>query len=216
MPIFTGCAYFYDTGAVLAWVSPAIKLPRPQIGSAILTYVGEAESRLCDLFRNYMYYNMQCFKRGLRLAVLALSLLVLGARCDYTLEVRAVEYDNNDHKLANGRCCERENRSDRCTPWWCYWCECDMSFKFCMRPPATAHDDNPGNCDLGRYATGEVSTDDDRFTFSTPIASGVPNPMTFSGSVWPVSPDRHPDIKSIYIAAICCCMKFLFSFPAKF
>ena len=124
-------------------------------------------------------------------------LLVYGARCDYSLEVKVAEYDNSDHKLANGRCCERESSTSGCTPWWCWWCECDMSFKFCMRPPGTDHDDDAGNCDWGRYTTGEVSTNDDRFYFNTPIDGGVPNPMTFSGSVWSVSQD------SIYYSQVC-------------
>ena len=44
---------------------------------------------------------------------------------------------------------------------------------------------NSNYCPLGRYSTGEIG--DDSFTFRIPIASGVPNPMTFTGSVWPIS-----------------------------
>ena len=45
---------------------------------------------------------------------------------------------------------------------------------------------------LGRYSTGEIGDDD--FSLRTPIASGVPNPMTFTGSVWPVSMHADPSL----------------------
>ena len=55
-----------------------------------------------------------------------------------------------------------------------------------MRPPGTSRDDNSGNCPLGSYSTGEIGGDSFNFG-STSIASGVANPMVFTGSVWPVS-----------------------------
>ena len=95
------------------------------------------------------------------------------AQATYTLEVRAHSYRNSDHGESDGGCCD-------------FWCgQCDNMFVFCLRESSTADDGNPGNCPLGRYSTGDIG--DDSFSFSTPIASGVPNPMTFTGSVWPVS-----------------------------
>ena len=103
----------------------------------------------------------------------------------YTFEVRAVNYGNSPHKDSNGYCCELY-RTSGCTPWWCAHCECDNRFNFCLRNSGTARDDNAGNCPLGSYSTGEIG--DDSFNFgSTSIANGVPNPMTFTGSVWRVS-----------------------------
>lgn len=104
----------------------------------------------------------------------------------YRLEIRAVSYSNSEHKDAEGICCEIGGRTSGCDPWWCPHCECDNRFNFCLRAPGTSRDDNPGNCPLGSYSTGEIG--DDSFSFgSSSIASGVPNPMSFTGSVWPVS-----------------------------
>ena len=103
----------------------------------------------------------------------------------YTFEVRAINYANSQHKDSNGVCCELL-RTSGCTPWWCAHCECDNKFNFCLRNSGTARDDNVGNCPLGSYSTGEIG--DDSFSFgSTSVASGVPNPMVFTGSVWRVS-----------------------------
>lgn len=96
---------------------------------------------------------------------------------DYTLEVRAFTYRNSRNRDSNGDCCDIGFFS--CGG-------CDNQFVFCLRGSSTPNDGNPNNCPLGRYRTGDIG--DDSFTFSTPnLASGVPNPMTFSGSVWPVS-----------------------------
>lgn len=103
----------------------------------------------------------------------------------YRLDIRARNYRNNRHKDAAGYCCEIYRRSS-CDPWWCGYCECDNKFTFCLRAASTSRDGNSGNCPLGSHVTGEIG--DDSFNFgSTRIASGVPNPMTFQGSVWPVS-----------------------------
>ena len=98
------------------------------------------------------------------------------SRATYTLEVRAHSYRNSDHEESDGGCCD---------PIFWYCGQCDNMFIFCLRGLSTANDGNPGNCPLGRYSTGDIG--DDSFSFRTPIASGVPNPMTFTGSVWPVS-----------------------------
>ena len=102
--------------------------------------------------------------------------LVQLTQADYVLEVRAHTYENSGHRLSNGDCCDISLLE--CG-------ECDNQFVFCLRGSSISNDGNTNNCPLGRYSTGEIGGDS--FTFSTPIASGVPNPMTFNGSVWPVS-----------------------------
>ena len=70
--------------------------------------------------------------------------------------------------------------------------ECDNKFKFCLRGSGSARDGNTENCPLGYYSTGEIG--DNNFTFgSESIARGVPNPMTFTGTVWPVRSSSNPD-----------------------
>ena len=105
------------------------------------------------------------------------SILMQLVQADYILEVRAFTYQNNRNRDSNGDCCD----------FGVFSCGgCDNQFVFCLRDSLTPDDSNPNNCPLGRYETGEIG--DDSFTFSTPnLASGVPNPMTFTGSVWPVS-----------------------------
>ena len=97
-------------------------------------------------------------------------------QADYVLEVRAHTYQNSGSRDRNGDCCD---------PVLFSCGQCDNQFIFCLRRSSVSNDGNPNNCPLGRYSTGEIGDDD--FTFSSPIASGVPNPMTFNGSVWPVS-----------------------------
>ena len=97
-------------------------------------------------------------------------------QADYVLDVRAHTYQNSRHRDRNDDCCDIGFFS--CG-------HCDNQFVFCLRGSSTSNDGNPNNCPLGRYSTGEIG--DDSFTFSSPIVNGVPNPMTFSGSVWPVS-----------------------------
>lgn len=121
--------------------------------------------------------------------LLALQFLQM-AEGTYRLEIRATSYSNPDHRDANGICCEIAGRTSGCDPWYCGHCHCDNRFNFCLRRPGTSRDDNAGNCPLGSYSTGEIG--DDSFNFGgSSIASGVPNPMPFSGSVWPVSIRPH-------------------------
>ena len=109
--------------------------------------------------------------------------LVQLIQADYVLEVRAHTYQNSRHRDSNNDCCDIGFLS--CG-------QCDNQFIFCLRGASTSNDGNPNNCPLGRYSTGEIGDDD--FTFSSPIASGVPNPMTFTGSVWPVSMHADPSL----------------------
>ena len=100
-------------------------------------------------------------------------------RASYVLEVRAYTYRNPDSDESDGGCCDGSFFGSCLS-------ECDNQFVFCLRGSSASNDGNTGNCPLGRYSTGDIG--DDSFSFSTPnLASGVPNPMTFAGSVWPVS-----------------------------
>ena len=102
------------------------------------------------------------------------------------LEVRAHSYENignRGHGDSDGGCCDPV-----CGV-------CDNLFVFCLQESSTANDGGPNVCPLGRYNTVS-SIEDDSFTFSSPIASGVPNPMTFNGSVWPVSHILHKLIQA--------------------
>ncbi len=86
--------------------------------------------------------------------VLALACwFLLLARADYTLEVRAHSYENSDHLLANGVCCERElsGSTTDCISIFCGYglCECDNKFVFCLRSADHAQDGDSDDC-LGR------------------------------------------------------------------
>ena len=105
---------------------------------------------------------------------------LLMVKATYTLVIRAHHYRNSEHKLSNGFCCEI-NRRFSCNPWFCFLCQCDNYFRFCLRRSGTSPDDNSANCPLGSYRTGVLGDDD--FSFSS-SASGV---LTFHGDVWPVS-----------------------------
>ena len=100
--------------------------------------------------------------------------LVQLTQADYVLEVRAHTYTNSDHRDSNGDCCDPGCGG------------CDNLFIFCLRRSSTANDGNSNNCPLDKYTTTS-HIENDNFTFSSPIDSDVPNPMTFNGSVWPVS-----------------------------
>ena len=99
--------------------------------------------------------------------------LVQLTQADYVLEVRAHTYSG--HRDSNSDCCDVPGCG-----------VCDKLFIFCLRGSSTANDGNSDNCPLGEYTT-MLHIENDNFTFSSPIDSDVPNPMTFNGSVWPVS-----------------------------
>ena len=97
------------------------------------------------------------------------------------LEVRAVSYRNSGGRGSNGFCCDALfDTSCDSLPGY----PCDNEFVFCLRNIGTAEDGTTANCPLGRYSTDVIGGDD--FSFATPIDSGVPNPMTFTGNIWPV------------------------------
>ena len=76
----------------------------------------------------------------------------------------------------------RYSTSDSCCDFWCG--ECDNLFDFCLRGSGTSQDGNIGNCPLGLHRSGST-VDGSSFSFGSSIGS-ITNPMTFSGSVWPV------------------------------
>jgi hypothetical protein len=112
--------------------------------------------------------------------------LLQKSEADYTLEVQAVSYSNPRHRVAGGRCCDRFDFNNCGDINFCHYCSCDNVFFFCLRRPGTDRDGETGNCPLGSYSLTEPMTDS--FYFNTSIlGNGVPNPMLFQGSVWPVS-----------------------------
>ena len=62
---------------------------------------------------------------------------------------------------------------------------CDNRFKFCADSSSSMSSDS--ECSWGSYQTVKLGSND--ITFDTPIDSsrGIPNPMKFTGSRWPVS-----------------------------
>ncbi len=60
---------------------------------------------------------------------------------------------------------------------------------FCLRPQGTT-DTDATQCSVGRprYTTSIPGTDDE--LFSNDFLLGLPNPLIFTGDVWPVS-QRH-------------------------
>lgn len=106
-------------------------------------------------------------------------------KADYRLEVTAHDYSNPDGVTSNGYCCERT----RYQPPHCYTHDtCDSIFTFCLRNLYTPHDGNPVNCPLGRFQTrDEFGENYIIFDASFIERPGIPNPLVFTGSIWPVS-----------------------------
>ena len=100
-------------------------------------------------------------------------------QASYTFSVTAVRYSNPSHRSADGGYCDTFLHR-----------ECENMFKFCLRPYGTGLGSNENNCPLGSYPSNGHTEfiGDDFFYFGTSqIANGVPNPMVFTGSEWPVS-----------------------------
>ena len=115
----------------------------------------------------------------------------MAARADFTLRITAHNYNNSDHRLSDGSCCD-------CCDCDCIFatCPCENRFTFCLLPSNAAMDNDSSNCELnpnttpGRYATGEIASDD--FQFTNLESADFPNVengiMTFHGTgPWPVS-----------------------------
>lgn len=109
---------------------------------------------------------------------------------NYTLEIEVISFLNPNHEHIIYQC-----------GWWghCSWndycCEsystsgcilqCDNYFKFCLRDIDEVDIDDINYCPRGSYTTDDIRNSDD-ITFGSSIG-GVLNPLTFSGTVWPVS-----------------------------
>ena len=125
-------------------------------------------------------------KRLLKVLIAGLLLQLAPVESTYTLQVRAQTYRNQYSKDSRGYCCESYSRSN-CVPWWCgSSCRCDNRFNFCLRSYGTRQDNNANNCPLGSRRTSVVYSNNDYFNFPTRMG-GVTNPMSFTGSSWPVS-----------------------------
>lgn len=110
--------------------------------------------------------------------------LMMGVICaDYQFELQLLRYQNPTHRLAaSERCCDSDLGLAYCRD------HCDNTFWLCLSHPG--QDD----CSLGQLSTGTVYVSDpnlsDSITFSSGgsyIASGVQNPLVFTGHDWQVS-----------------------------
>ena len=92
--------------------------------------------------------------RRLALAGLFLLLsLALQTKANYTLEVKAHSYKNDDHRLADGDCCEVYLFKSHCDFFLLCGkgCKCDNEFVFCLRNADHPEDKNEDDCPLGRF-----------------------------------------------------------------
>ena len=118
----------------------------------------------------------------------------------YTFEVWVLSYQNPTSQRADGRCCDGMGNNKRNN-------QCDNIFTFCLRNSGHPRDDNtvPENCPLGMYNTGQFE-DQDIITFSTPSIdqeADVPNPLVFTGAVWPVSHLNISHCQTVLVPQIC-------------
>ena len=64
--------------------------------------------------------------------------------------------------------------------------QCDNYFEFCLRNLEDVGNDNIDYCPLGSHGPSNHISNSDDVTFGNDIG-GVPNPMPFVGTIWPVS-----------------------------
>ena len=110
-------------------------------------------------------------------------------RSDFVLEVHVRSYNNPTHGAKSpieGEvvCCDDENA----LPPNCRH-PCDNRFIFCLREFGR-NDSNLSSqsCPYGRNATDHYNNNDNlTFTIGEDFPGGVPNPVVFSGTNWPVS-----------------------------
>ena len=93
-----------------------------------------------------------------------------------------MHYENPTHRLMTDRCCDSNIGLIQCID------HCDNILDFCLSYPGQK------DCSLGQLDTGTLFVADsslsDDITFATGgnfIASGVQNPLVFTGYEWPVS-----------------------------
>lgn len=96
----------------------------------------------------------------------------------YQLRVKVVSWSGTGYDAAN-TCCDGLSWT-----WWTAICDtsCDNYFLFCLRP--YGYDTTSDACPSGSYQTGTLGSNS--ITFSSPIQSGVPNPLVFTGGTWTV------------------------------
>ena len=106
---------------------------------------------------------------------------------DYRLEVTAHAYSNPDGVTSTGYCCDYRYSSRSRPPNCDRRDNCDTGFTFCLRSLGTQHDGSPVNCPLGRYETRQ-HVGEDYITFNQQYieSPSVPNPLVFTGAIWPV------------------------------
>lgn len=103
----------------------------------------------------------------------------------YTFEVQVLSYKNPTSQRADdrrSRCCDGMG-DPNCND------QCDNIFVFCLRNSGHSQSDTIENCPLGRYKTNQFENND-AIIFSTSFIdqeANIPNPLVFTGDVWPVS-----------------------------
>lgn len=105
------------------------------------------------------------------------------ADANYTLEILVEGYQNPTSQALSlltfrRGCCERD-AAVPCMP-------CDNAFRFCIRSGMTGL--VGGACDIAEIETMKIAEDNDDLMFSMgDEIGGLPNPLTVTGDVWPVS-----------------------------
>ena len=94
---------------------------------------------------------------------------------DYILQVNVMRYQNPTHggislSPGDGNCNEM----------------CANQLTFCLRPSGTSSS-NPEFCPLGIYITPGAGGDNDVYVIGNVDLLGLPNPLPFKGTLWPVS-----------------------------
>ena len=99
----------------------------------------------------------------------------------YTFEARLHLYSNPEWKNGNGDPCDTLCVGD--------FCKCDNQFTFCLRPLSSSQDTDAEHCTLGASKTTSVFRNSDGKSFDNVVdlGNGVPNPVLYTGNVWPVS-----------------------------
>ena len=104
------------------------------------------------------------------------------ANATYTFEAELHLYSNTESELSNGDPCDTICIGD--------FCKCDNQFTFCLRPFSSGSENTDiDDCTLGGSKTTMVFQNSDGSSFDevSDLGNGVPNPVEYAGSSWPVS-----------------------------
>ena len=119
----------------------------------------------------------------------------------YTLQVRLIRYNNDEHRLSGGECCDVTaliadgsgigSGYDECSPDGCLSCSCDNRFAFCLRPSdselddenAAAASENADPCSLGKVSIANYISNDN-FSFAEIKFTTI---IEFTGTAWQVN-----------------------------